>query len=130
LAIHGALRRHLEDDAFLVYLGESNNTYEVETANHLRVIVPKERACPRPYPPPQPGPLRPAGRWLLLALVGLPPSGLGALIFAPVALLAALRLPASALSHQDQKRRQILIAAAVILWLLGLLFGLLVWIHI
>jgi hypothetical protein len=130
LAMFKTLRRQLGDDPFLAYVDETDQLYQVQTASHVHVILPKGRACAERYPPAQPGPLRPAGRWLVLALLGLPPSGLGTLIFAPVVLVAALRLPASALSHQDQKRRRVLIAAALVLWLLGLLLGLLVWIHV
>jgi hypothetical protein len=102
----------------------------VHTADGHRVVVPKRRAAPKPYPPPEPGSLKPASRWLLLAVVGLLPSGLGALFAAPIALVSALRLPASDLGAQDRKRRRVLIVAALALWLLGLSLSLLVLIHL
>ncbi|MFW6136388.1 MAG: hypothetical protein ACOC7N_06165, partial [Chloroflexota bacterium] len=129
-AMHEALERHLTDDAFLTYVGETDATYRVETPDGLRIVVPKRRAVPRPYPPTEPGPLRPASRWLLLALLGLLPSGLGTLLFAPIALFSALRLRPSTLRPKDQRRRRVFIAAALLLWILGLSLGLLVLIHL
>ena len=126
LAIYETLKRQLRDDPFLAYVAESEVAYRVQTARWVRVVVPKRRAVPRPYPNPEPGPLRPAARWFLLALVGL----LGTLLFAPLALFSALRLRASALGPTDRKRRRVLVAASLLLWFLGLLLGLLVVIHV
>lgn len=130
LAMYEALKRQLEDDAFVAYVDETDEVYQVQTADTDRVVVPKRRAAPRPYPPREPGPLRPVSRWLLLASVGLLPSGLGALLIAPIALFSALRLSPSALDHEDRKRRRVFIAAALILWILGLLLSLLILIHL
>lgn len=130
LAMVDTLRRHLRDDSFLAYVGETDAAYRVDTAGGQRIVVPKRRAHPKSHPPTEPTALRPTSRWLFLALLGLLPSGLGALLFAPIALFSALRLRPSALNHEDQRRRRVFIAAALAIWALGLLLGLLVLIHL
>ncbi len=130
LAMYEALGRQLEADAFLAYVNETDWIYRVHTASRTPVVVPKMRAVPRPYPVPEPGPLHSASRWLRLAILGLLPSGLGTLLFAPMALFAALRVPAPTLSRKDQKRRRIFVAASSLLWAVGLLLGVLVLVHV
>ncbi|MFW6136043.1 MAG: hypothetical protein ACOC7N_04395 [Chloroflexota bacterium] len=130
LAMYEALKRQLAHDAFLAYVRETDRMYQVRTPAGDRLAVPKRRVAPIPYPPPEPGPLRATSRWLLLALVGLLPSGLGALFVAPIALFSALRLRASALEREDRRRRRVFMAAALVIWILGLLLSLLVFIHL
>lgn len=87
-AVQGLLRH----DAFLAYLGETDDFYQVRTKQDFRFAHPKDRAAPEPFPPLEPPPAQAAQRWLVWALVGLIPAGLGALLCAPPAALAALRL--------------------------------------
>lgn len=128
--LHEALRQHLEEDAFLAYERESHRLYYIRTAGDLAVTVPKQRAVPAPYPPPEPSPLQPATRWLGWALLGLLPAGLGAVVCAPLAIRAALRTRRHALPAKERLRSQIVLGAASLLFVLGLALALLFLLHL
>lgn len=129
-ALYRTLKLQLDEDAFLAYLSEDERLYQVRTGADVPVQVPKERAVVPPYPPPQPGPLYPALRWLRLALIGLLPSGLGTLLFAPATLYALMNVHGSSLSKQDRNRRFIFAVVALGLWFLGLFLGAFAFIHL
>ncbi len=124
------LKLQLEEDAFLGYLSEDDRLYRVRTATDIPVTVTKERAVTAPYPPLEPDPLHPALRWLWLALIGLLPSGLGAVVLAPRALWALRNLRGSSLSRQDRNRRLVFAVLAIGVWFLGILLGTLALVHI
>ena len=128
--LYEALWAELEADPFLDYDGETDHLYRVRTGDDTPVTVPKQRRPPEPFPPPAPGPLRPAWRWLRLALVGLLPAGLGAVLLAPVAAVAALRAGRRALSARDKKARRIALLLASLIWLAGLALAFLFFLHV
>lgn len=128
--MYQTLKLQLEEDAFLGYLSEDDRLYQVRTANDTPVTVTKERAVVAPYPPLQPDPFRPALRWLMLVLIGLLPSGLGALVLAPRALFAVTNLRGSSLSRQDRHRRLIFAMLALGVWFLGILLSILALVHL
>jgi hypothetical protein len=128
--LYEAMNRLLRRDAFLAYLGETGQFYHVRTPANLAFAHPKDRAQPEPFPPAQPWPAQPAFRWLGWALVGLIPAGLGAVICAPLAMLAAIRLLRRQPNRADRFRAWLVFGLAVALWLLGLILLPLVILHL
>lgn len=119
--LYEAMNRLLRQDAFLAYLGETGESYHVRTPADLAFAHPKDRIQPETFPPAQPRPARAAFRWLGWALVGLIPAGLGALICAPLAMLAAIRLLRRQPNRADRFRAWLVLGLALALWLLGLI---------
>jgi hypothetical protein len=107
----------LKRDPFLAYMDESDDLYYVRSQEYLSLVVPKDRAVPEKYPPKGPQPLAAAYRYLLLAVFGMIFSGLGTLIFAPLAVMTALLARQRGLQKEDQIR------ARVVMWLAFLLLA-------
>lgn len=124
------LRQLLAQDPFLLYLGETDEQYHVRTGAELELQVPKGRARPEPYPTPRPIWLQRAYRWLGLALFGLLLAGLGAMVFASLAALAALRLNFTPISRADRVRSLVVLLLAGGLWLGGLLLAVIFLMHL
>jgi len=119
----------LQRDAFLAYVTETDGFYVVRTSSDLRFAHPKDRAAPKPFPPTHPPPSRAAFRWLAWSVIGLLPAGLGTLLCAPLAALAALKL----LRHSegpDRQRALVVLWGAVALWLLALGLAAILILHI
>jgi hypothetical protein len=123
-ALHQALSDELAEDVFLAYGSEDEWLYYIRNGAGVPVAVPKDRAAPEPYPPLRYSSLHLAERWLALAILGLIPAGLGALVCAPVAVAYAWRRPGKSLSSLERRWRMVLLGLALLIWLLG---GLLVW---
>jgi hypothetical protein len=128
-ALYQAMRELLERDAFLAYEGENERVYHVRTAADFTFAHPKDRSAIEPYPPAEQPPAQRALGWLGLALLGLLPAGLGSLIFAPLAMLAALRLLRQPLAPSDRVRAQIVFGSAVVLWLAAVVLAALILMH-
>lgn len=128
--MYRTLSAYLRQDAFLAYGSEDEHLYFVRTADGLPLAVPKQRAAPTPYPPPQPSPLQPAVRRLRWALLGLLPAGLGALVCAPLAAHTVLRARRLDLKPKERRRSSILLAAAFCLWAVALLWAVLLFLHL
>jgi len=116
-ALHGLLRQ----DAFVVYLAETEDIYHIGAHANLTLAHPKDRAIPEPFPPSMLPPTRDAFRWLGWAIIGLIPAGLGTLVCAPVAILAAIRLLRSPTSRVDRRRAWLVVWGAAAMWLLAAL---------
>lgn len=127
-ALYHTLNEQLEADPFLAYEGEDDALYRIVTADNVRVAVPKRRTPPAPFPPLERRPLDRAWRYLGLALVGLLPAGLGAVVLAPLALLAALRTLPSLATERYERRLVIFLSFA--LWVVGLLLAALFALHL
>lgn len=113
--LHEALRRRFQDDPFLAYQRESDRLYFVRTAGDLNAAVPKRRAVPEPYPPDGASPAAQATRWLGWAALGLLPAGLGTLVCAPLAIVAAARALRRPLTTKEQARSRLVLGAASLL---------------
>ncbi len=124
------LRQLLAQDPFLLYLGETDEQYHVRNGAELELQVPKSRARPEPYPTPRPAWLQRAYRWLWLALFGLLLAGLGAMIFASLTALAALRLNFTPITRADRVRSLVALLLAGGLWLGGLLLAVIFLMHL
>ena len=66
-----AVQALLKQDPFLAYVHETEELYQVRSGRDLLVNIPKNRAFEKPYLQKDPGPLRPAFRWLYISLFAL-----------------------------------------------------------
>lgn len=119
--LYEAMQGLLRQDAFLEYLAETDDFYHIRTHTNLTLAHPKDRATAEPFPPPAPPPAREAFRWLGWSVIGLIPAGLGALICAPVAMLAAIHLLRSRPSKADRQRAWLVMWGSLAVWLLAAL---------
>ncbi len=129
-ALHQSLRRFLEDDAFLDYVGESSAMYFIRTNTGLVLTVPKKHAVTEPYPPREPSLLRQAYRRLGLALFGLALAGLGTWLFAPLSIISAIQAGKRAQTRADQVRALLVIGAALLLCCLAIPLSALLLMHL
>ena len=124
-----ALREKLDDEPFLVYLGETDNLYHVRSGPSLALTLPKYRNAPEIYPQKLPKSLQNSQRWLAWALVGLLFAGLGAVIFAPFAAASSLAALLHPVDEQNRRRALLNFCLAAVLWLLALPIGYLFLLH-
>jgi len=124
-----ALKELLEKDPFLAYLEETDDLYRTVHADHVLSIA-KKRAVQDSFPPKRSGPLTIAYRWLTMAVMGLLLAGIGTLIFAPLAALAALRVQESVHSRREQLQSTVVAVVAFGLFLIGILFTVLFLLHL
>jgi hypothetical protein len=127
-----ALKDLLDRNPFLRYLEETDDLYRVVNAERMVLSIPKKRAPADPSPPeqPQPGPLRVAQRWLIVAIAGLLVAGLGTVIFAPIAAFAAIRAHQAEGSHAERVKSSLIVVVAFGLFIVGFLFSLLFVLHL
>ena len=132
--IYEEVKEVVDRDPFLEYHAESTSAYRVIDRHQQVLIVPKERARPEPYPVQRPEPIRQAYRFLLYAALGLVLSGLGAVIFAPVAVLHAIHALNAPQQGEENRanrvRARVVISLSVLLFAAGLVLAYLLWIHI
>ena len=120
----------LEKEPYLEYKAENNTLYMVSNGNDIAFTVPKDRNVPETYPAEEVAPLHSAFRWLGWAILGLAPAGLGALIFAPLAVLCVLQAFLTyRLDQADQIRAALILVIAGILLIMGLILNFLLIIH-
>jgi hypothetical protein len=115
---------------YLKYVAEDDRAYQVRTRSQHLLDIAKRRPPRTKYPLPQPGPLRLAYRWLALAALGLAFSGLGALLLAPLAGLAALKAQKDKLSPANESRARFVVLLASLLMILGAGLAFLFWLHV
>jgi len=125
-----ALKELLDKNPYLAYLEETEELYRVASRDRV-LTIPKQRAVAEPYPPERPaaGPLALAYRWLNLAVVGLLVAGIGAVMFAPLAALAAIQAQGSLRSRSEQMSATVALVASFGLFVIGVLFSLLFVLH-
>lgn len=116
--------------SYLKYIAEDDRTYIVRTRSKSMLEVLKRRSSRAPYPEVKPGPLRPAYRLLTLSVIGLALSGLGALLLAPFAIAASLRVQKGSLSPSDQARARLVVILAGLIMVLGAGLAYLFWLHL
>jgi hypothetical protein len=124
------IKELLDKNPFLAYLEETEDLYRVVDADHMVLAIPKKRAALSSSPSEQVNPLRAANRWLFMAIIGLMLAGIGTLLFAPLAALAALRVGPFSQSRADRVGSTIVFLLAVILFLVGALFTFLFVLHL
>jgi hypothetical protein len=121
-ALYETMQRLLRKDAFLAYQGETNVFYKICTMAEFQFIHPKDRAMVEPFPPRESPPARTAINWLGWSVVGLIPAGLGTLVTAPLAMIAAVKLLRQQVAFGDHRRAWIVLSGAIVLWLIALVF--------
>jgi hypothetical protein len=121
-ALYETMQQLLRKDAFLAYQSETNIFYTIRTLDKFQFIHPKDRVVPEPFPPRDFVPAQAAITWLGWSLVGLIPAGLGTLACAPLAMIAAIKLLRQQVSLNDHRRAWIVLSAALVLWLISLVF--------
>lgn len=124
-----ALEELLEKDPFLAYLEETDTLYRVINADRMVLSIPKKRIAANSVSLDQSDKLKAAHRFLIMAMLGLMLAGLGTLIFAPLAAMAAIQGGQSALSRADQVNSTVVLILAVLLFMVGAIFSLLLTLH-
>ncbi len=125
-----AVKELLDKDPFLAYLEETEALYRVINKSNQVVVIPKKRTAITPTLAEQPNPLKTSYHLLVIAILGLLLAGVGALIFAPLAVLAALQARSSLRSHADHVSFTIVLLLAGLLFAIGLAFGYLFALHL
>ncbi len=120
--LYETMQQLLRKDAFLAYQGETDVIYKIRTLAEFQFIHPKDRAMVELFPPQNSPPARTAINWLGWSVVGLIPAGLGTLVFAPLAVIAAIKLLRQQVELIDRRRAWIVISGAIALWLIALVF--------
>ena len=126
-----ALKEALDKNPFLAYLEETEELYRVLNADRVVLTIPKKRAPVNLSPPEQTqsGPLKTAYRWLTLSLIGLLLAGIGTVIFAPLAALAAIRAQQYVKSHPERISATVVLMVSFGLFMIGVVFSLLFILH-
>lgn len=125
-----ALKDFLDRDPFLAYRGETPKLYQATTAEGLTLSIPKRRAETIPFPDRPPSRLTAAYNWLIFSGLGLLLAGLGTLVFAPLATMAALGVRRANPSHAERVGAAVVILIATLLFFAGLFFAYLFVIHL
>ena len=112
-----AVQALLKQEPFLAYVHETEELYQVRSGRDLLINIPKNRVFEKPYLQKDPGPLRPAFRWLYISLFALLLGGVGAVLLAPVTAFQALRLQSSSLARGDRVRMWVVFILSVMIWL-------------
>ncbi len=128
--LYEALQGLLRKDAFLSYVSETTELYDVRTPADLEIIQPKGRAAVEPFPPPAPLAAQAVHRWMGWSLIGLIPAGVGTLFCAPAAMIAAVRLLRGHPAQADRRRAWVTLGLAPVLWLVAVLFAVVLMLHI
>jgi hypothetical protein len=126
-----ALKELLDEKPYLAYLEETAELYRVINADRVVLSIPKKRASVYPSPPEQSTatPLSPAYRWLTMSIVGLLLAGIGTVIVAPLAVLAAIRAHHASRTRTEQVSSTVVLIVAFGLFMLGVIFSLLFLLH-
>jgi hypothetical protein len=121
----------LKQNPWLEYKVENDQVYVLSNGAELSLIVPKDRDLPEHYPSKGASLVKPAFRWLGLALLGLPPAGLGTLVFAPLAVWHVWQISRRApLDQADRVRVAVILIVAAGLLGLALALNYLLFLHL
>jgi hypothetical protein len=128
--LYETMQQLLRKDAFLAYQGETDVIYKIRTLAEFQFIHPKDRALVELFPPQSSPPARTAIHWLGWSVIGLIPAGLGTLVFAPLAVIAAVKLLRQQIVLIDHRRAWVVMIGAVLLWLIALAFFFILVLHL
>ena len=126
-----AFKELFDEKPYLAYLAETDELYRVINTDRVVLSIPKKRARFELYPPEQPTakPLRLAYRWLIMAMLGLLVAGIGTVVFAPMAAVAALQADQSLGTRVERAKAMIVFLASAGLFMRGILFTILFALH-
>jgi len=125
-----ALKDLLDKNPYLAYLEETEALYRVLNADHMVLSIPKKRSTANSASLGRVSPLRAAYRLLVMAILGLMVAGIGTLIFAPLAALAALQVGPSLRSQAERVSLTVVLVLSILLFFLGAGFTFLFIIHL
>ena len=126
-ALYETMQQILHKDAFLAYQGETNIFYKIRTQAEFEFIHPKDRTTPEIFPHKENYPSKAATKLLGWSLIGLIPAGVGTMVFAPLAMISAIKLMRQKGPDMDHRRAWVILLCSSALWLIGLfLFSILV----
>lgn len=128
--LYQTMQQMLRKDAFLAYQNETNDHYTIRTFAEFQFVHPKDRAMPELFPRLEQAPAQKAINWLGWSLAGLIPAGLGTMVFAPLAIFAAIKLLLQKNSLSERRRAWVVLGSAIVLWLIALLFLLILILHL
>lgn len=129
-ALYEIMQQMLRKDAFLAYQNETNDHYTIRTFSKFQFNHPKDRAMPEIFPRLEQTPAQKTTNWLGWSLFGLIPAGLGTLVCAPLAMLAAIKLLLQNGSLGDHRRAWVVLGSAAVLWLIALVFLMILMLHL
>ena len=129
-ALYETMQQMLRKDAFLAYQGETDVIYKIRTFAEFQFIHPKDRAMAELFPPQNSPPTRAAINWLGWSVIGLIPAGLGTLVFAPLAVIATVKLLRQQAVLMDRRKAWVVISSAIVLWLIALVFFFILILHV
>jgi hypothetical protein len=129
-ALYETMQQMLRKDAFLAYQNETSDYYTIRTFAEFQFVHPKDRAMPDIFPRLEQAPSQKAINWLGWSLVGLIPAGLGTLVCAPLAMLAAIKLLLQKNSLSDRRRAWVVLGSVIVLWLIALVFLMILILHL
>ena len=129
-ALYETMQQLLRKDAFLAYQGETDVIYKIRTLAEFQFFHPKDRTMAELFPPQNSPPAQSAMHWLGWSVVGLIPAGLGTLVLAPLAVIAAGKLLGQQAELIDRRRAWIVIGVATVLWLIALVFIFILTLHL
>jgi hypothetical protein len=105
----------LQRDSFLGYLEETDRIYYVRSSDFTSLAIAKDRAAVEAFPPEKDTAVDHARRRLGWAIAGLALSGLGTLIFVPLAVRSAYQVLGETSARSDRIRAWIVIALSLLL---------------
>ncbi len=124
------VRQLLKNDSYLAYLSEDEQSYQVRGRDGNIITIAKDRSPDGVIPTQKSKTVREAFLWLTMALIGLSFSGLGSILFAPVAILKTMQQSRRPTGQPDQVRRRVVQAAAILLLIPAVLLVYLFWLHL
>lgn len=130
LSTYRVVQKLINEDPFLLYIDESDEVYHVRHSTDLDLLVHKNRLLPEPFPAMRPALLQKAYRWLWMACLGLLFAGIGAMVFAILAAVAAIGLNFQPIPRVDRIRSLVVLLLSGALWLGGLLLVAILLLHI
>ncbi len=125
-----SMQELLRKDAFLGYEGETDTDYQICTPEGFELLHPKDRAIAPLFSPSKKSPAGLALHWLSWAAIGLIPAGLGALVFAPVAMLSAMRALRQPLPPPERRRAWVALWGAIVIWPVAWLLAYIIVLHL
>lgn len=123
--LRAAVQALLKQEPFLAYVHETEVLYQVRSGLDVLINIPKNRVFEKPYLQKDPGPLKPAFRWLYVSLFALLLGGVGAFLLAPITAFQALRLRSFAAPGGDRVRVWVLLILSLVIWLASIPLSLL-----
>jgi hypothetical protein len=113
--MHRTLWSELQRDSFLSYLEETEDIYYVRNKYFTSLAISKDRLDFEEYPPDKLSDIHRARGRLGWAIAGLALSGVGTLLYAPLAIASAVRTLTKSRDPRDRRGAWMVIALCLIL---------------